>query len=121
MVSAAFPRLEVAGRGARAHHGLRRGRHGGPHMSSFIFKPRRLCWRGQRSGAGLGGHRSAQAACAAGWPGVRGMHSCHGCEIALIELARCLQEPRLVEDPPPYREGASLRGPRHLMVSLHNR
>ncbi len=57
-----------------------------------------------------------------------GIHYCVGAPLArletqaaLLELARRLPEPRLLEDPPPYREGASLRGPRHLMVSLHNR
>lgn len=57
-----------------------------------------------------------------------GIHYCVGAplarletQVALLELARRLPEPRLLEDPPPYREGASLRGPRHLMVSLHNR
>jgi len=57
-----------------------------------------------------------------------GIHYCVGAplarletQIALVELARRLQEPRLVEDPPPYRESASLRGPLHLLVSLHNR
>ena len=57
-----------------------------------------------------------------------GIHYCVGAplarletQIALVELARHLQEPRLVEDPPPYRESAFLRGPLHLVVSLHNR
>ena len=57
----------------------------------------------------------------------QGIHYCVGAplarletQIALVELARRLQEPHLVEDPPPYRESAFLRGPRHLLVSLHN-
>ncbi len=58
----------------------------------------------------------------------QGIHYCVGAplarletQIALPELARRLQEPCLVEDPPPYRESLSLRGPRNLLVSLHNR
>ncbi|MFF4754350.1 cytochrome P450 [Streptomyces sp. NPDC002514] len=54
-----------------------------------------------------------------------GIHSCFGAplarietQIALSELARRLDNPRLVEDPPPYRENALLRGPRHLDVSF---
>ncbi|MBO0791664.1 MAG: cytochrome P450 [Ktedonobacteraceae bacterium] len=53
-----------------------------------------------------------------------GIHYCVGAplarletHIALTELARRLQAPRLVEDPPPYRESAVLRGPRHLLVN----
>lgn len=52
-----------------------------------------------------------------------GVHSCFGAplarletQIALTELVRRLQNPRLVEDPPPYRQNAVLRGPRHLLV-----
>jgi cytochrome P450 len=54
----------------------------------------------------------------------RGIHYCAGTplariegNIALGELARRLVAPRLVEDPPPYRANAALRGPRHLMVA----
>lgn len=54
-----------------------------------------------------------------------GIHSCFGAplarvetQIALAELARRLDNPRLVEDPPPYRQNAVLRGPRHLRISL---
>ncbi|MBJ7902662.1 cytochrome P450 [Streptomyces sp. DSM 110735] len=54
-----------------------------------------------------------------------GIHSCFGAplarletQIALAELARRLVEPRLVEDPPPYRPNAVLRGPRHLPVAF---
>lgn len=54
-----------------------------------------------------------------------GIHSCFGAplarleaQIALAELARRLEGPRLVEDPPPYRRNAVLRGPRHLTVAF---
>ncbi|MEU6406594.1 cytochrome P450 [Streptomyces sp. NPDC046985] len=54
-----------------------------------------------------------------------GIHSCFGAplarveaQIALAELARRLEDPRLVEDPPPYRPNAVLRGPRHLNVDV---
>ncbi len=53
------------------------------------------------------------------------LHSCIGAPIARIEgelafraLAQRLQSPRLVEDVPEYRQGASLRGPRHLFVKV---
>ena len=39
-------------------------------------------------------------------------------QIALSALARRLVNPRLVEDPPPYRPNAVLRGPRHLLVDF---
>ncbi|WP_328390541.1 cytochrome P450 [Streptomyces sp. NBC_00400] len=52
-----------------------------------------------------------------------GIHSCFGAplarleaQIALNELIRHLDNPRLVEDPPPYRRSPVLRGPRHLLV-----
>ncbi|MEV7982561.1 cytochrome P450 [Streptomyces sp. NPDC086519] len=54
-----------------------------------------------------------------------GIHSCFGAplarletQIALSELARRLDSPRLVEDPPPYRQNAVLRGPRHLDIAI---
>ncbi|WP_333775830.1 cytochrome P450 [Streptomyces sp. IBSBF 3136] len=54
-----------------------------------------------------------------------GIHSCFGAplarletQIALSELARRLENPRLVEDPPPYRPNAVLRGPRHLNIAF---
>ncbi|WP_328549765.1 MULTISPECIES: cytochrome P450 [unclassified Streptomyces] len=53
-----------------------------------------------------------------------GIHSCFGAplarletQFALSELARRLENPRLLEDPPPYRQNAVLRGPRHLHIS----
>ncbi|MFE1601086.1 cytochrome P450 [Methylobacterium sp. ID0610] len=39
-------------------------------------------------------------------------------EAALVALARRLRNPRLIEDPPPYRPGASLRGPQHLRLAI---
>jgi cytochrome P450 len=54
-----------------------------------------------------------------------GIHYCFGAplarveaQIALPELARRLQNPRLVTDPPPYRDSPVLRGPRHLLVEF---
>ncbi|TQK50089.1 cytochrome P450 [Streptomyces sp. SLBN-118] len=54
-----------------------------------------------------------------------GIHSCFGAplarletQLALSELARRLDSPRLVEDPPPYRQNAVLRGPRHLNIEF---
>jgi len=52
-----------------------------------------------------------------------GIHYCVGAPLARIEghaaltaLARRLVNPRLVDDPPPYRPNAVLRGPSHLLV-----
>ncbi|WP_238007066.1 cytochrome P450 [Dactylosporangium sp. AC04546] len=52
-----------------------------------------------------------------------GVHYCFGAplaraetQIALTELARRLEHPRLLADPPPYRPNSALRGPRHLPV-----
>jgi cytochrome P450 len=54
-----------------------------------------------------------------------GIHYCYGAplarletQIALTELVRRLDNPRLVHDPPPYRQSAILRGPRHLLVEI---
>ncbi|MYZ08720.1 cytochrome P450 [Streptomyces sp. SID2999] len=54
-----------------------------------------------------------------------GIHTCFGAplarleaQIALAELARRLENPRLVADPPPYRPNAVLRGPRHLPLAI---
>ncbi len=54
-----------------------------------------------------------------------GVHLCYGAPLARIEaqialgaLLPRLGTARLVEDPPPYRTNAMLRGPRHLRVEL---
>jgi cytochrome P450 len=54
-----------------------------------------------------------------------GVHYCFGAplarpetQIALTELARRLNNPRLVADPPPYRTSPGLRGPRHLLIEI---
>jgi cytochrome P450 len=54
-----------------------------------------------------------------------GIHYCVGAPLARIEahialgaLGRRLVGPRMVTDPPPYRENASLRGPEHLFVEF---
>jgi cytochrome P450 len=54
-----------------------------------------------------------------------GPHYCLGAplatlegEAALVAFAKRLVDPRLLEDPPPYRPGASLRGPEHLMLGI---
>jgi hypothetical protein len=39
-------------------------------------------------------------------------------DIALSALVRRLVNPRLVTDPPPYRELATVRGPLHLAVTF---
>ncbi|MGW1376260.1 cytochrome P450 [Streptomyces sp. NPDC002446] len=56
-----------------------------------------------------------------------GVHSCFGAplarleaQIALTELFGHLDNPRLIEDPPPYRRSPVLRGPRHLLIA-HDR
>jgi cytochrome P450 len=54
-----------------------------------------------------------------------GIHLCFGAplarmevEIALMELVRRLEHPRLVVDPPPYRPSPVLRGPAHLLIEV---
>lgn len=54
-----------------------------------------------------------------------GLHYCVGAplarieaEVALVALTARLIEPRLLSDPPPYRPGASLRGPERLGISI---
>lgn len=54
-----------------------------------------------------------------------GIHNCFGApmarlevQIALSEIIRRLDNPRLVADPPPYRHSPILRGPRHLMIEV---
>jgi cytochrome P450 len=54
-----------------------------------------------------------------------GVHICFGAplarleaQIALAELIRRLDRPRLVQDPPPYRRSPILRGPRHLALEV---
>jgi cytochrome P450 len=56
-----------------------------------------------------------------------GIHYCFGAplarpeaQIALTELTRRMESPRLVTDPPPYRPSPLLRGPRHLPVRFDN-
>jgi cytochrome P450 len=54
-----------------------------------------------------------------------GIHYCFGAglarqeaQVALIELASRLENPRLLQDPPPYRQNPTLRGPRHLPIEI---
>ena len=39
-------------------------------------------------------------------------------EAALVALVRRLKNPRLTADPPPYRQGSALRGPKHLRLTI---
>jgi cytochrome P450 len=57
-----------------------------------------------------------------------GLHYCFGAPLARVEvhmalaaLAGRLGNPRLIEDPPPYRPSPVLRGPRHLRVGYDAR
>lgn len=54
-----------------------------------------------------------------------GIHACFGAplarlegQIALTEIARRLVNPRLAQDPPPYRFNPTLRGPREVRVMI---
>jgi cytochrome P450 len=54
-----------------------------------------------------------------------GIHVCFGAplarmeaQIALTELVRRLEQPRLAVDPPPYRPSPVLRGPAHLLIEV---
>ena len=54
-----------------------------------------------------------------------GIHYCFGAplarteaQLALHELFRRVKNLRLLEEPPPYRANAVLRGPRHLPVAI---
>lgn len=53
------------------------------------------------------------------------IHYCFGAplarlevQIALAEFVRRAENPRIVEDPPPYRRNQIFRGPRHLLVDI---
>jgi cytochrome P450 len=57
-----------------------------------------------------------------------GLHYCFGAPLARLEVHRALaalasrlDNPRLTEDPPPYRPSPVLRGPRHLRVAFDAR
>ena len=58
-----------------------------------------------------------------GWG--RGIHVCFGGPFARLEVntafeafLRRVENPRLVEDPPPYRISQVFRGPRHVLVEF---
>ncbi|MER6066619.1 cytochrome P450 [Streptomyces sp. NPDC001792] len=55
----------------------------------------------------------------------QGIHFCFGAplarlevQIAVGEFVRRVENPRLVEDPPPYRHNQIFRGPRHVLVDI---
>ncbi|MGW2702825.1 cytochrome P450 [Streptomyces sp. NPDC001340] len=55
----------------------------------------------------------------------QGIHFCFGAplarlevQIAVGEFVRRVHNPRLVEDPPPYRHNQIFRGPRHVLVDI---
>ncbi|WP_330342229.1 cytochrome P450 [Streptomyces sp. NBC_00557] len=55
----------------------------------------------------------------------QGIHFCFGAPLARLEVqvavgefARRVENPRLVEDPPPYRHNQIFRGPRHVLVDI---
>ena len=54
-----------------------------------------------------------------------GIHTCFGGPLARLEVnvaletfIRCVENPRLVVDPPEYRRSNVFRGPRHLFVDF---
>ena len=54
-----------------------------------------------------------------------GIHYCFGAplarlevQIAVSEFVRRVENPRLAEDPPPYRRNQIFRGPRRLLVDI---
>jgi fatty acid omega-hydroxylase len=59
-----------------------------------------------------------------GWG--RGIHICFGGPLARLEVNTALEaflcrveNPRLIQDPPPYRNSQVFRGPRHLLIDYH--
>ncbi|OMI35793.1 cytochrome P450 [Streptomyces sparsogenes] len=55
----------------------------------------------------------------------QGIHFCFGAPLARLEVqsavgefVRRVRNPRLVEDPPPYRHNQIFRGPRHVLVDI---
>jgi fatty acid omega-hydroxylase len=59
-----------------------------------------------------------------GWG--RGIHICFGGPLARLEVntaleafLRRVENPRLIQDPPPYRNSQVFRGPRHLLIDYH--
>ncbi|MFD6910765.1 cytochrome P450 [Streptomyces virginiae] len=55
----------------------------------------------------------------------QGIHFCFGAPLARLEVqnavgefVRRVENPRLVEDPPPYRRSQIFRGPRHVLVDI---
>ncbi|MGA5036569.1 cytochrome P450 [Streptomyces capoamus] len=55
----------------------------------------------------------------------QGIHFCFGAplarlevQVAVAEFVRRVENPRLVEDPPPYRHNQLFRGPRHVLVDI---
>ena len=54
-----------------------------------------------------------------------GIHTCFGGPLARLEVnlaletfLRRVENPRLVVDPPPYRQSNVFRGPRHLLIDF---
>jgi fatty acid omega-hydroxylase len=55
----------------------------------------------------------------------RGIHNCFGGPLARLEVntaleafLRRVENPRLIQDPPPYRSSQVFRGPRHLLIDF---